>query len=73
MRQLFFAAFDQSQRAAVVFVARLGYLRAGARVVSHQALKPFTPDFGDWSSPIYPFTGNSIGNCATADHTCHDG
>ena len=42
MGQLFFAAFDQSQRAAVVFVARLGYLRAGARVVSHQALKPFT-------------------------------
>src|SRR5262249_7030265 len=42
MGQLFFAAFDQSQRAAVVFAARLGYLRAGARVVSHQALKPFT-------------------------------
>ena len=42
MGQLFFAAFDQSQRTAVVFVARVGYLRAGARVVSHQALKPFT-------------------------------
>ena len=42
MRQLFFAAFDQSQRASVVFAARLGYLRAGARVVSHEALKPFT-------------------------------
>ena len=42
MGQLFFAAFDQSQRAAVVFAARLGYLRAGTRVVSHQALKPFT-------------------------------
>src|SRR4029077_3906751 len=38
MGQLFFAAFDQSQRAAVVFAARLDYLRAGARVVSHQAL-----------------------------------
>src|SRR6266436_740829 len=42
MGQLFFAAFDQSQRAAVVFAARLGYLRAGGRVVSHQELKPFT-------------------------------
>ena len=42
MGQLFFAAFDQSQRTAVVFAARVGYLRAGARVVSHEAFKPFT-------------------------------
>src|SRR5215475_8648945 len=42
MGQLFFAPFDQSQRTAVVFAARVGYLRAGSRVVSHEALKPFT-------------------------------
>src|SRR5262249_40244346 len=42
MGQLFFAPFDQSQRTAVVFAARVGYLRAGARVVSHEAFKPFT-------------------------------
>jgi hypothetical protein len=42
MGQLFFAASDQSQRAAIIFAARLGYLRAGARVVSYQVLKPFT-------------------------------
>src|SRR6516165_2494885 len=42
MGQLFLAAFDQSQRSVVVFAAKLGYLRARARVVSYQALKPFT-------------------------------
>ena len=42
MGQLFFAPFDQSQRTAFVFAARVGYLRAGARVVSHEAFKPFT-------------------------------
>jgi hypothetical protein len=73
MGQLFFAAFDQSQLAAIAFAARRGYLRAGARVVSHQALKTIHPDFGDWSSPIYPIIGNSIGNCATAADACRDG
>ena len=34
--------FDQSQRSVVVFAAKFGYLRARARVVSYQALKPFT-------------------------------
>ena len=42
MGQLFFAPFDQSQRTAFVFAARVGYLRAGARVVPHEAFKPFT-------------------------------
>jgi hypothetical protein len=42
MGQLFFAPFDQSQRTTFVFPARVGYLRAGARVVSHEAFKPFT-------------------------------
>src|ERR1700751_6142861 len=42
MGQLFFAPFDQSQRTAFVFATRVGYLRVGARVVSHEAFKPFT-------------------------------
>ena len=42
MGQLFFAPFDQSQRTAFVFAARVGYLRASARVVSREAFKPFT-------------------------------
>jgi hypothetical protein len=42
MGQLFCAPFDQSQRTAFVFAARVGYLRAGARVVSHEAFKPLT-------------------------------
>jgi len=29
------------------------YLRAGARVVSHEAFNPFTQILADWSSPIY--------------------
>src|SRR5207253_5179524 len=36
------APFDQSQRTAFVLAARVGYLCAGTRVVSHEALKPFT-------------------------------
>jgi predicted metal-dependent hydrolase len=31
------------------------------------------PGFGDWSSPIYPIIGNSIGKCATAADACRDG
>jgi hypothetical protein len=42
MGELFLAAFDQSQRSVVVFAAKFGYLRPRARVVSYQALKPFT-------------------------------
>src|SRR6516162_9177412 len=42
MGQLFCAPFDQSQRTAFVFAVGVSYLRAGARVVSHEAFKPFT-------------------------------
>ena len=41
MGKLFFEAIDQSQRAAIVFAAGPGHLRAGARAVSHQTVKPF--------------------------------
>jgi hypothetical protein len=74
MGQLFFAPFDQSERTAFVFAARVGYLRAGARVVSHEAFNQ-SPRF--WRIgrvlSICPIIGNSIGNCATAVDACQDG
>ena len=39
--QLFFATLDQPERTPALFAARVGDLRAGTRVVSHQTLKPF--------------------------------
>jgi len=73
MGQLFFAPFDQSQPTAFVFAARVGYLRAGARVVSDEAFKPFTQILAIGRVLSYPIIGNFIGNCATAADGCQDG
>src|ERR1700746_1311398 len=57
-----------------VFAATVGYLRAGARVVSHEAFN-HSPRF--WRIgrvlSICPIIGNSIGNCPTAGDACQDG
>jgi hypothetical protein len=65
MGQLFCAPFDQSQRTAFVFAARIGYLRAGARVVSDEAFRPLTQILATGRVPIYPIIDNRLHSSST--------